>query len=73
MANRQFENVTDQIYSYMGTTVANQNLILEEIEKRLNSGMLATILLRTFLSSRLVFKSLKTKNIQDSFCLWCKN
>jgi hypothetical protein len=36
IANRCFENVVDFIY--LGTTVTNQNLIQEEITKRLNSG-----------------------------------
>jgi hypothetical protein len=36
VADRYFENVTQLKYS--GTTVTNQNLIQEEIERRLNSG-----------------------------------
>jgi hypothetical protein len=36
IANRSFENVSQFIC--LGTTVTNQNLIQEEIERRLNSG-----------------------------------
>jgi hypothetical protein len=36
IANRTFENVAQCIY--FGTTVTNQNLIQEEIERRLNFG-----------------------------------
>jgi ribosomal protein S2 len=36
IGNRCFENVTQ--FRYLGTTITNQNLIQEEIKRRLNSG-----------------------------------
>jgi hypothetical protein len=36
IANRSFENVSQ--FKFMETTVTNQNLIQEEIKRRLNSG-----------------------------------
>jgi hypothetical protein len=36
IANRFFENVAQ--FRYLGTAITNQNLIQEEIERRLNSG-----------------------------------
>jgi hypothetical protein len=54
-ANRSFENVSQS--KYVGTTEANQNLIQEEIKRRLNSGNARYHLVQTHLSSRLQLKT----------------
>jgi sorting nexin-29 len=57
--NRSFENVSQ--FKYFGTTLTNQNLIQEEIKRRLNSGNACYHLAQNRLSSRLLSKNLKIR------------
>jgi hypothetical protein len=68
IANRSFENVSQ--FKDLGMTVTNQNLIQEEIERRLNSGNACYHSVQTLLSSRLLSKSLKIRICKTKFCLW---
>jgi hypothetical protein len=54
IASRSFENVSQ--FKYLRTTVTNQNLIQEEIKRRLNSSSVQNLL-----SSRLLSKNLKIR------------
>jgi hypothetical protein len=56
IAKRSFENVSQ--FKYLATTVANQNLIQEEIKRRLNSGNAWYHSVQSLLSSRLLSKNL---------------
>jgi hypothetical protein len=58
IANRSFENVSQ--FKYLGMTGTNQNLIQEEIKRRLNSGNVCHSV-QSLLSSRLLSKNLKIR------------
>jgi hypothetical protein len=59
IAKRSFENVPQ--FKYLGTTATNQNLIQEEIKRRLNFGNACYNSFQSLLSSRLMSKKLKIK------------
>jgi hypothetical protein len=48
-------------FKYLGTTVTNQNLIQEEIKRRLNSGNAYYYSVQNLLSSRLLSKNSKIR------------
>jgi hypothetical protein len=57
--NRSFENMSR--FKYLGTTVTHQNLIQEEIKRRLNSGNACYLSVQNHLSFHLLSKSLKMR------------
>jgi hypothetical protein len=67
IGNRLFENVSQ--FKYFGSTVTNQNLIQEEIERRLNSGNACYHSVQNLRSSRLLSKNLKIRRIYKTIIL----
>jgi hypothetical protein len=59
VASSSFENVEQ--FRYLGTTVINQNLIQEEIKRRLNSGSVCYHSVQNLLSSRLLSRNVKIR------------
>jgi hypothetical protein len=74
IANRSFENASQ--FKYLGTIVTNQNLIQEEIKKRLKSDNVCYHSVQSLLSSHLLSKTLKIR-IHKTIILpvvlyWCE-
>jgi hypothetical protein len=56
-ANRSFEKMS--LFRFLGMTITNQNLIQQEIKRRLNSGNACYHSVQNILSSRLLSKNIK--------------
>jgi hypothetical protein len=66
IANRSFKNVSH--FKYLGMTVINQNLIQEEIKRRLGSGCrsVQNLLCSLILSKNVKMRTDKTINVYGS-------
>jgi hypothetical protein len=73
IANRSFQNVSQ--FKHAGMTVTNQNLIHEEVRRRINSGNARYHSVENFLSSRLS-KNVRIKVYQTAILpvvlYWCE-
>jgi hypothetical protein len=68
IAHRCFENKAQ--FRYLGTTITNQNLIQEEIRRRLNPGNACYHSAQNLLSSRLLSKHIEIRIYRTTICLW---
>jgi hypothetical protein len=66
---RSFEGVEN--FKYLEKTLTDQNCIHEEIKSRLNSGNACYHSVQSLLSSRLLFRNVKVKNIQNNNSASC--
>jgi hypothetical protein len=68
IANRYSGNVSQ--FKCVGMTVTSQNMIQEEIKRKLNSDNVCYLLAQNLLSSRLLSKNLKIRLYKTIICLW---